>query len=609
MVWDGTRWVRDTAAVRSPEPEPSPSPKRPLALGRALRLAIAAVLVGCIVGVAMPSLQGEAASPTIALDPSLALAGATVRLRGDNLPPDTRFHVTWDGADAGLPEIASNSRGALRVGFVVPTGTPGQHELAIAPVGGDPATLGARVMATAVIMIAAPGDPTPSLPDAGSDVLIGLERNPEATATASPTTAADPTGASAGRPYPTSPGSPGSPGGSGGGSGTKPTPAPPRATVPCGSSLQAKINAASSGATISLGSCTYHEAITISKPITIVGPIVVDGDNARGGISVRASNVTLDGLTVRRARTGEYVGAVNVQGASSFTLRHAKVRDSSTICVAIAGGSGHRILNSELSNCGKEGFFFNAVKSTLVQSNSIHGNNARGAYNPGWEAGGGKAIQSTGLTFRANRAYSNNGPGLWCDGACSNVVYDGNWLHHNSRAGILYEISSGATIKNNKVWENGWGFTTWGWGGGLVVSSSANVTVSGNTLAWNADGIVVLSQNRGSAAWNNVHGIAVRDNTIVMAPQGGDGSDKMALGWLQDWGGVLFSSGSANIGSGNDYWWSTTLPRCAYEWNGCYASLSAFNGTPGEQGGVAISAATRNARLSGSGIPTSPAKH
>jgi len=173
----------------------------------------------------------------------------------------------------------------------------------------------------------------------------------------------------------------------------------------------------------------------------------------------------------------------------------------------------------------------------------------------------------------------------------------------------MAEISSGLTISGNAVWENGWGFTTWGWGAGILVSSSAVVTVSDNTVAWNADGISIVSQDRGSAAVNDVHGVTVRDNTIAMAPQPGDGSDVMGLAWLQDWNGVLFAAGSGNGGSGDSYWWSGAAPRCAYDWNGCLSSLGDFNATPGEQGGVILSASTRAARLSAAGIPASPAHH
>ena len=393
-------------------------------------------------------------------------------------------------------------------------------------------------------------------------------------------------------------------------SGPRPTPRPAGPLPSCNGSLQSLIDAASAGATVRLGACVYHEAVTINKAITLQGPAVVDGDNKRTeGIAVRADGVTIDGLTVQHVNDPDLAGAIDVQGVSHFTLKNAIVRSSALICLAVKSSSSVQVLSTELASCGKEGFLIYGDHGVTFQGDRIHGNNAAGHFDTGWEAGGGKAGASSSLVFRGNRSYDNDGPGLWCDAGCSNVTYSGNRVYDNSRAGIMAEISSGITITGNDVWENGWGFTTWGWGAGILVSSSSSVTVSGNTVAWNADGISVVSQDRGDATDNDVHGVTVRDNTIVMAHEPGDGSDVMGLAWLQDWNGVLFASGSANGGSGNAYWWSTAAPRCAYDWNGCLSSLSDFNATPGEQGGVLLSSSTKAARLAAAGIPASPAHH
>ena len=367
---------------------------------------------------------------------------------------------------------------------------------------------------------------------------------------------------------------------------------------------------ASAGATVRLGACVYHEAVTISKALTLQGPAVVEGDNKRSqGIAVRADGVTIDGLTVQHVNDPDLAGAIDVQGVSHFTLKNAIVRNSALICLAVKSSSSVQVLSTELASCGKEGFLVYGDHGVTFQNDRIHGNNAAGRYDTGWEAGGGKAGASSSLVFKGNRSYGNDGPGLWCDAGCSNVTFSGNRVYGNSRAGIMAEISSGITITGNDVWENGWGFTTWGWGAGILVSSSAAVTVSGNTVAWNADGISVVGQDRGNAANNDVHDVVVRANTIVMAHEPGDGSDVMGLAWLQDWNGVLFAGGSANGGSGNAYWWSAAAPHCAYDWNGCLSSLSDFNATPGEQGGVLLSSSTKAARLAAAGIPASPAHH
>ncbi len=205
------------------------------------------------------------------------------------------------------------------------------------------------------------------------------------------------------------------------------------------------------------------------------------------------------------------------------------------------------------------------------------------------------------MTFTDNEVDHNDGVGIWCDAYCGSITISDNRVHDNTHQGILFEISTGASITGNAVWENGWGFTAWGWGGGIVVSSSGSADVTGNTVAWNADGIAVISQSRpGSpAATNN----RVRDNVVALAPQPGDGSDKMAVAWLQDWSGVLFSSPS-NVGSGNDYWASIAEPQWArFGWNGAISTLTSFNATPGEEGGAYLTSSALATALANAGMP------
>ena len=127
--------------------------------------------------------------------------------------------------------------------------------------------------------------------------------------------------------------------------------------------------------------------------------------------------------------------------------------------------------------------------------------------------------------------------------------------------------------------------------------------VRNNIVAWNADGIAVLSQNRGHAVGGNT----VRDNTIVMSPVASDGSDKFMLGWVQDWSGPLYSSG--NSGVGNDYWNSQAEAHTRFGWASNYAALSGFNGTPGEEGGRYITLTERDAVLTAHNVPRAQEGH
>jgi parallel beta-helix repeat protein len=365
----------------------------------------------------------------------------------------------------------------------------------------------------------------------------------------------------------------------------------------CGS-FQAKVDAAASGATITIPACTYKETVTIRKPLTIkAAGAVVDGENVRdNGIVVLANDVTIDGLTVRRVKSDPHVGAVwTTNGISRFTFRNGVVKDSSTVCISLNGGSGHRVLDSELTNCAKEGYFLNGVSDALFSGNDIHHNNPVLAWDPGQEAGGGKAMASQRITFDGNTVRSNGGPGIWFDNGVVDAVVTGNRVHSNLFEGIFFEISSGATITGNVVWGNGFEDPAWGYGAGITISSSDRAVVRGNTVAWNARGISVISQDRGPKPHN---GITVTDNTIVA--KNGD----FVTGFYDDHGNTLFQAANGNSGSGNRYWVAVGEPSShRFGWLGPKDRLADYNATPGEEGGVYLSLAQRDAALAAAGIP------
>ncbi len=125
-------------------------------------------------------------------------------------------------------------------------------------------------------------------------------------------------------------------------------------------------------------------------------------------------------------------------------------------------------------------------------------------------------------------------------------------------------------------------------------------------MAWSPDGISVISQNRSDAPGGAV-GNYVHDNVVAIAPKSSDSSDKMALAWLQDFSGVLYSTASNNRGSANRYWTTVTEPQWGlYNWNGSKNTLSDFNLTPGEEGGRYLTTAEKNTALASAGIPTAP---
>ena len=318
----------------------------------------------------------------------------------------------------------------------------------------------------------------------------------------------------------------------------------PAAAANCFSSLQSRIDSTAAGGTLTVPPCVYKESITLRRSIILkANGATIDGENSRStGVTVTGNDVTIVGLTVKRIKSGAHVGAINLQSGNRFTLRDAVVRDSSTVCLGLHGGTKAHITSTELTGCGKEGYFLNGMSDSLLDHNRIHHNNMDRAYDWFVEAGGGKTMASDGITFEANVVAYNRGPGIWFDEGASNATIIRNKVHHNDREGIFFEISSGARIANNSVWNNGFGFATWGWGAGISASSSDGATITGNTVAWNARGISVISQGRQLSPHRNN---SVRDNVVISS----DGN--RVVGWYDDHGGSLFNADNDNGGSGD----------------------------------------------------------
>jgi parallel beta-helix repeat protein len=369
------------------------------------------------------------------------------------------------------------------------------------------------------------------------------------------------------------------------------------------------VDAAAAGSTLIIPECTFRETVKISKPLTLVTVGgTVDGEGTRTyGFVIASDDVTIDGFEVTRTTNPAQDGAIRARGVDRLTVRNAHVHHTGGACISIEDGTGHQILASELAYCEQEGFHLSRVTDTLLARNVIHHNNPNQAYGPGWEAGGGKAARVNGLTFDANESYANVGPGLWCDVDSRNVVFRNNRVHHNTRMGIFVEISNGALIEGNRVWENGWHFTGWGYGAGIVAASSRNVEIRNNIVAWNADGISVISQSRTlDGIQQFVTNVYVHGNDMMIAPQASDSSMSHLLAWQQDWSGSMYSSGSNNRGASNRYWHAKPEPGLRFEWSDTYGRLSDFNNTPGESSGRYLTNAEKDTALSSVGIPVSP---
>jgi parallel beta-helix repeat protein len=130
----------------------------------------------------------------------------------------------------------------------------------------------------------------------------------------------------------------------------------------------------------------------------------------------------------------------------------------------------------------------------------------------GWGAGGSKFSQVSNLLIKDNRFLNNHGPGIWLDFAQDNNIVDWNQCEGNEGPGIFVELSGSVRrnpgtllperipdtqvrptlVRNNFCASNGGGPNAGvGYAGGINLSSSNRVTVSGNIVIGDGHGIMM----------------------------------------------------------------------------------------------------------------------
>ncbi|MBV9354346.1 MAG: right-handed parallel beta-helix repeat-containing protein [Chloroflexi bacterium] len=321
----------------------------------------------------------------------------------------------------------------------------------------------------------------------------------------------------------------------------------------------------------------------------------------------QADGVTVDGFTMADAANDAQTGALSNGRHANWTIQNNNLSAAHGWVVDLSGNGGLQAQNNDISLGGQLGLGSDHATGLVLHANKIHDNNTDG-FDTLWEAGGVKMAAENGVVIDNNAFYGNAGPGLWADLGCQKVTFSNNSIYNNQGMGILFEISNQGQIFGNRIWNNATAGADWGWGAGIVVSSSANTEVYQNTLAWNPGGISVISQDRGGGL--SVAGIHVHDNTMIVSTQKSSvGSHlRYALEWLQDWNGPLFDPNADNHGTGNAYWFpGPEDDQVRFAWNGPLDHLDDFNNTPGGAHGTYLSDGQKDAILSAQGIPATPA--
>jgi hypothetical protein len=485
------------------------------------------MIVG-IVALVIPFVATNAGGPVITVSPNAAPAGASVQVTGSNFPRGALGSLSWDdGATLGTFKVRGN--GQIQIAVAIPKGASvGSHTVATT---GGPS--GASVVAQAQAVETVLGSPAPSptptvaltatsatgLTAAATPTLVPAS-TPTPTPTPTPAPAATPTATVTPAPTAAPTATP------------TPTPTPaPTAAAWNWPTLQAAIDGTPVGGTVNATGRTFHERVTITKSITLIGGTI---DATGLGVPLQAGALTV---------------------LSPATLTGFRVTGSAGAGIAVVNTTDVSLTNCELDNNIQEGYTVHGAQRVTFLGCHIHHNNVARTVDPGWEAGGGKTTNSSGVVFDGCEVDHNGGPGIWYDINGNAAVVRNNRVHDNDR-GIMFEISNGAKIYGNVVWANMHN-DGWYWPAGILISSASNAEVYNNVVHSGATGIAVLSQSRADAPV--VSGNYVHDNDIVMsAKDPANTGEYAALSFAQDWAGTVETGN--NHEAANRFWFSTPEP-------------------------------------------------
>ncbi|MFG1622989.1 right-handed parallel beta-helix repeat-containing protein [Kribbella sp. NPDC049227] len=257
---------------------------------------------------------------------------------------------------------------------------------------------------------------------------------------------------------------------------------------------------------IYLGDDPAGHSVEMSKTSTAI-------ESGSTGVEVR-------GLTIEHFASAPQAGAL-VSGPG-WKVTANDVRWNHAVGVMLVKANKTEVEKNLIRNNGQLGLGQYSSADATVTRNVISSNNTDGFWVADWESGGIKSTRSSG-TVSGNLIKANLGVGMWADVADDGRVISSNQIIGNAADGIRYEISRNGTIEKNTITNNGFGTgrgsgtSLWD-GGGININTSSGVTVRGNVVKGNVNGIAIQSRTRGSGPWGTylLRDISITGNTIEM---------------------------------------------------------------------------------------------
>jgi parallel beta-helix repeat protein len=258
--------------------------------------------------------------------------------------------------------------------------------------------------------------------------------------------------------------------------------------------IQEAINNANEGDTIYVKTGTYYENVVVNKTVSLIGEdrntTIIDGNYTGTVVSVTASNVKINGFTIRNSGLhclgrGIYISEGTRENEISYN-----VIVNNDDGIMLEGSSNNNIFGNDITNNNFDGIFFVSSNCNKVFENYI-ANNRCGI--SAWlsscntmsknsiTSNGGRGIElmyCSDTSLLGNSITNNCWWGIELYNSYNNIV-SGNNLENHWSEGIMLLVSSFNTIFRNIVKDNDCGI-------GLY-SESCNNVISGNNITNNGE--------------------------------------------------------------------------------------------------------------------------
>ncbi|WP_148086497.1 right-handed parallel beta-helix repeat-containing protein [Micromonospora sp. HM5-17] len=218
------------------------------------------------------------------------------------------------------------------------------------------------------------------------------------------------------------------------------------------------------------------------------------GDNPSGAVIEASSrwramllNPSAAGSVIRGLTFTEYAPHWNEDQLAVLIVNAPDSVIENNVFTRSAGRSlgvfntGVKVIGNQVVDNGGAGANFNRAHNVVVEGNTFSRNNTAGfdtkTCGSVCTIAGLKMAHTANPTVRNNVFADNKGTGYWCDLGCTDGVITGNTVVNNAPNGIYWEVSSRATISDNRIEGNE---------RGIKVSGSDHVTITNNRFSGNA---------------------------------------------------------------------------------------------------------------------------